>query len=67
MRNRQAVVLGIVAAVLTVAVAAQTDVTGEWAMMIDTEQGSQSTALDVGPGWRETDRVDGLPNGYPRV
>ena len=47
MRNRQAVVLGIVAAVLTVAVAAQTDVTGEWAMMIDTEQGSQSTALTL--------------------
>ena len=40
MRNRQAVVFGIVAAVLTVAVAAQTDVTGEWTMMIDTEQGS---------------------------
>ena len=47
MRNRQAVVLGIVAAVLTVAVAAQTDVTGEWTMMIDTEQGSQSTELTL--------------------
>lgn len=48
MRNRQAVVLGIVAAVvLTVAVVAQTDVTGEWTMMIDTEQGSQSTALTL--------------------
>ena len=47
MRNRQTVVLGIVAAVLTVAVAAQTDVTGEWTMMIDTEQGSQSTELTL--------------------
>ena len=47
MRNRQAVGLGIVAAVLTGAVAAQTDVTGEWTMMIDTEQGSQSTELTL--------------------
>ena len=36
MRNRLAVVLGIVAAVLTLAVAAQTDVTGEWTMTSNT-------------------------------
>ena len=39
MRNRLAVILGIVTAVLTVTVVAQTDVTGEWTMTIDTEQG----------------------------
>ena len=47
MRNRLAVVLGIVAAVLTLAVAAQTDVTGEWTMTSNTEQGSSSAALTL--------------------
>ena len=47
MRNRLAVVLGIVAVVLTLAVAAQTDVTGEWTMTSNTEQGSSSAALTL--------------------
>ena len=47
MRNRLAGVLGIVAAVLTLAVAAQTDVTGEWTMTPNTEQGSSSAALTL--------------------
>ena len=45
MRNRLAVILGLVTAVLTVAVVAQTDVTGTWNMTIDTEQGSAPATL----------------------
>ncbi len=47
MKTRQAVVLGIVAAALTVAVAAQTNVAGEWTINIDTEQGAQSAELTL--------------------
>lgn len=47
MRNRLAVVLGIVAAVLTVAVAAQTDVTGKWNMTFDTDQGTTTATMTL--------------------
>ena len=47
MRNRLAVTLGIVAAVLTVTVAAQTDVTGKWNMTFDTDQGTNSATLTL--------------------
>ena len=47
MRNRLTVILGIVAAVFTVAVAAQTDVTGKWDMTFDTDQGSTSATLTL--------------------
>ncbi len=47
MRNRLAVILGLVTAVLTVAVVAQTDVTGTWNMTIDTEQGATSATLTI--------------------
>ncbi len=47
MRNRLTVVLGITATVLTVAVAAQTDVTGKWDMTFDTDQGSTSATLTL--------------------
>ena len=47
MKTRQAVVFGIVAAVFTVAVAAQTNVAGEWTINIDTEQGAQSAELTL--------------------
>ena len=40
MRTRLTVTLGIVTAVLTVAVVAQTNVSGTWDVSIDTEQGS---------------------------
>ena len=46
-RNRLTVVLGIMATVLTVAVAAQTDVTGTWNMTFDTDQGSTSATLTL--------------------
>ena len=46
MRSRLAVTLGIVAAV-TVAVAAQTDVSGKWTMTSETEQGSTSAELTL--------------------
>ena len=47
MRKRVTVLLGIVAAVFTVAVAAQTDVTGKWDMTFDTDQGSTSATLTL--------------------
>ena len=47
MRNRVTVGLGIMAAVLTVTVAAQTDVTGKWNMSIDTDQGSAPATLTL--------------------
>ena len=47
MRNRLAVILGLVTAVLTMAVVAQTDVTGTWNMTIDTEQGATSATLTI--------------------
>ena len=46
MRHRLAVTLGIVVAVgLTVALAAQTDVTGKWNVTIDTPQGTSTATL----------------------
>ncbi|MCH8991843.1 MAG: hypothetical protein IIA44_08875 [Acidobacteria bacterium] len=47
MRHRLAVTLGIVAAVLTVAVAAQTDVTGKWNMTFDTDQGTTTATMTL--------------------
>ncbi len=46
-RNRLVVILGIVATVLTVAVTAQTDVTGKWDMTIDTDQGAAPGTLTL--------------------
>ena len=46
-RNRLTVVLGIMATVLTVAVAAQTDVTGTWNMTFDTDQGTTTATLTL--------------------
>ena len=50
MRNRLAVTLGIVAAVLTVAVAAQTDVTGKWNMTFDSDQGTTTATMTLTQG-----------------
>ena len=47
MTTRHAVVLGIVAAALTVTVAAQTNVAGEWTVNIDTEQGAQAATMTL--------------------
>lgn len=47
MRKRLTVGLGIMATVLTVAVAAQTDVTGKWNMTFDSEAGSTSGTLTL--------------------
>jgi len=47
MRHRLTVTLGIVAAVLTVAVAAQTDVTGKWNMTFDTDQGTTTATMTL--------------------
>ncbi len=47
MRYRLTVGLGIVAAVLTVAVAAQTGVAGEWNVTFDTEQGSSAATMTL--------------------
>ena len=47
MRTRLTVTLGIVTAVLTVAVVAQTNVSGTWDMSIDTEQGSFPATLTL--------------------
>ena len=47
MRYRLTVGLGIVAAVLTVAVAAQTGVAGEWDVTFDTEQGSSAATMTL--------------------
>ncbi len=47
MRKRLTVGLGIMATVLTVAVAAQTDVTGKWNMTFDSEAGSTSATLTL--------------------
>ncbi len=46
-RNRLVVILGIVATALTVAVTAQTDVTGKWDMTIDTDQGAAPGTLTL--------------------
>ena len=45
MRNRLTLTLGIVATVCMVAVAVQTDVTGQWMMTFETDQGSQSATM----------------------
>ncbi|MDP6581991.1 MAG: hypothetical protein QF681_15160 [Vicinamibacterales bacterium] len=47
MRKRLILVLGIVATMLMVAVAAQTDITGEWSMTFDTDQGSRTATLKL--------------------
>ncbi len=47
MRKRLTMGLGIMATVLTVAVAAQTDVTGKWNMTFDSEAGSTSGTLTL--------------------
>jgi len=47
MRHRLTVTLGIVAAVLTVAVAAQTDVTGKRNMTFDTDQGTTTATMTL--------------------
>ena len=47
MRNRLAVTLGIVAAVLTVAVTAQTNVAGEWNMMFNLPQGPSPATMTL--------------------
>ena len=47
MRHRLTVTLGLVAAVLTVAVAAQTDVTGKWNMTFDTDQGTTTATMTL--------------------
>lgn len=47
MRHRLAVTLGFVAAVLTVAVATQTDVTGQWNMTFDTDQGTTTATMTL--------------------
>lgn len=45
MRHRLTLTLGIVATVCMVAVAVQTDVTGQWMMTFETDQGSQSATM----------------------
>ena len=47
MRNRLTAGLGIMVVALTVAVSAQTDVTGKWNMTIDTDQGSAPATLTL--------------------
>ncbi len=47
MRNRWTVGLGVLAAVLTVAVAAQTGVAGEWSVTFETEQGSSGATMTL--------------------
>ena len=47
MRNRLTVGLGIVVAVLMVAVAAQTNVAGKWNVTFDTEQGSSAATMTL--------------------
>ncbi len=47
MRNRLPVMLGIMATVLMVVVATQTDVTGAWEMTFDTDQGATSATLTL--------------------
>ena len=47
MRHRLTVTLGIVGALLTVAVVAQTSVTGKWNITFDTDQGSTAATLNL--------------------
>lgn len=47
MRNRQVVILGIVIAAFTVAVTAQTDVTGKWDLMFNLESGPAPATMTL--------------------
>ena len=47
MKTRHAVVLGIVAAMFTVAVTAQTGVAGQWSVTFETEQGSSGATMTL--------------------
>ena len=60
MRNRLAVVLGIVTAVLAVSVTAQTNVTGRWTVTSSTEQGENppSTMTLQQDGEKVTGSID---------
>ncbi|MCH8990610.1 MAG: hypothetical protein IIA44_02520, partial [Acidobacteria bacterium] len=47
MRNRQAVILGIVIAVLMVTLTAQTNVAGEWTMMFNLDSGPSPATMTL--------------------
>ncbi len=47
MRNRRGVILGILTAVLTVAVTAQTDVTGDWSLTFNLDTGATGATMTV--------------------
>ena len=47
MRNRRGVILGILTAVLTVAVTAQTDVTGDWNLTFNLDTGATAATMTV--------------------
>ena len=47
MRNRRGVILGILTAALTVAVTAQTDVTGDWNLTFNLDTGATAATMTV--------------------